>query len=117
MKEGSPVPDAFLTQVIKQRVDKLDCKINGFVMEGYPSSNGQIQSLKDIGIVPSHVVVLEISDSKVFERIEHRRFDPVQGVTYNTAVDPPQDEEVIAWLIQSPEDKHIVVKKRLERYK
>jgi adenylate kinase len=73
--------------------------------------------MKKMGIQPSHVISLEICDSKIYERLEHRRFDPLSGIFYNTSTDPPTDMEIITRLIQSPEDCHPVVKKRLQRYK
>jgi adenylate kinase family enzyme len=63
------------------------------------------------------VICLEISDSKIYERLEHRRFDPLTGTYYNTATHPPTDEAIISRLIQSPEDAHHIVKKRLDRFK
>ena len=38
MKEGAPLPDQYIASIIEERINKLDCKINGFVMEGFPSS-------------------------------------------------------------------------------
>lgn len=41
----------------------------------------------------------------------------MEGVTYDCFASPPTDEEIIGRLIQSPEDKHPVVKKRLEHFR
>ena len=73
--------------------------------------------MKDMGLEPSHIISLELSDLRVYERLENRRFDPLEGIAYNCLVDPPQSTEIVDRLIQSPEDKHQIVKKRLENYK
>ena len=117
MKEGEELPEDFLYSHISQRLAESDCQINGWILEGYPTQKSHIAQLKSMGYHPSHVLSLEIPDSKIYERLEHRRFDPLQGIYYNTSTNPPTDAEVIERLIQSPEDKHPVVKKRLERHK
>mmetsp|Transcript_14264 Transcript_14264/g.15722 ORF Transcript_14264/g.15722 Transcript_14264/m.15722 type:complete len:104 (-) Transcript_14264:189-500(-) len=65
---------------------------------------------------PSLVVILELSESEVFERLENRKLDPVTGKTYDsnhTADDP----EIDARLIGNPEDSHEILQKRLNRWK
>jgi len=90
-------------------LNKLDAKINGWVIEGYPSSSTHLEKLKSFGVKPSHVFCLEISDSRVYERLEHRRFDPQTGVFYNTETHPPDDLKVVKRLIQNPEDSRTIV--------
>jgi hypothetical protein len=52
----------------------------------------------------------------VYEKIEQRRFDPVEGVYYNLLVDEiPEDVE--ARLIQQREHTHPMVKRRLQDYR
>lgn len=111
------MPDEFINKIIKRRISKLDCKINGFILDGYPGSKGQIQFLKDIGLSPSHLIILEIPDFKIYERIENRRFDPVTGKFFNIAVESIKTKEVVERLVHNPEDHHPIVKKRLERFK
>lgn len=72
LKSGDPVPDTFVQDIIKDRLSKLDCKINGYVMEGFPSATQHFQTLKEFGAEPSHIICLELSDSKVYERLENR---------------------------------------------
>lgn len=87
-------------------------------MDGFPSSKEQIHQLQELGVTPSHVILLEISDSKIYERLEYKMFDPVEGVYYNTVSEKPEDEEILKRLIASTEDKaHGVVKKRIKAFK
>lgn len=71
VKKGVPIPDDFMAASIKERIDKEDCQINGWVMEGFPASKSQIALLLGMGVDPSHVITLEINDSKIYERLEH----------------------------------------------
>jgi len=71
VKKGEPIPDDFMAASIKDRIDKEDCQINGWVMEGFPASKSQIALLLGMGVDPSHVITLEINDSKIYERLEH----------------------------------------------
>ena len=38
IKSGEAIPDAFVTNSIKTRLRQLDCKINGFILDGFPAS-------------------------------------------------------------------------------
>ena len=73
--------------------------------------------MKNMGLEPSQIISLELSDLRVYERLENRWYDPLQGVTYDCLENPPQDQDIVDRLIQSPEDKHHVVKQWLEKYK
>jgi hypothetical protein len=48
--------------------------------------------LTELGIVPSLVITLDQSDQSVYEKIEQRRFDPIEGVYYNLLSDDIPEE-------------------------
>jgi len=52
------VPDATVVELVKERIEKPDCKINGFILDGCPTSLEQVQQLAENGIVPSVVIAL-----------------------------------------------------------
>ena len=56
--------------------------------------------------------MLNLGDSVVYERLEHRRIDPDTGKFYNTLINPPEDVEILERLIQKPEYRHEIVKRR-----
>jgi len=45
-----------------------------------------------------------------------RRVDPTTGTHYNLQVNPPRDEATASRLVELPEDKEPIVKKRLEMW-
>lgn len=57
-------------------------------------------------------MTLDQSDSTVYEKIEQRRFDPVEGRYYNLLTDEIP-EEALGRLVHQKEHTHPVVKRRL----
>lgn len=93
------MPDDLVISLVKERLDKTDCKVNGWILDGCPTSLEQLNRLKDFGLTPQLVVALELSDELVYERIEQRRFDPVDGKYYNILKDHELSEEFLNRLI------------------
>ena len=79
IKNGDPVDSQMVQRLISERLAKLDCKINGFILDGAPNDASQIDMIQALGIVPTAILALELNDHVVYERLEHRRFDPLQG--------------------------------------
>lgn len=101
---------------MKTRLEKPDCKINGWILDGCPTTSEQIARLTELGIAPSLVITLDQSDSSVYEKIEQRRFDPVECKQYNLLQDSVE-KEVQARLIHQKEHTHPYVKRRLQEYR
>jgi len=59
MKDKVLIEDNVMNGLIQNRLSQVDCQIQGFVLEGYPKTMGQIVSLKDLYISPNLVVLLE----------------------------------------------------------
>lgn len=53
LDEGEPVSEDIMNQVIEKRIKQGDCKVNGFVLEGYPCSKNQITYIRSWKIKPS----------------------------------------------------------------
>ena len=47
LRDGEPVADEVFNNIIKQRLDQLDVKMNGFVLDGYPLNGEQMRFLLD----------------------------------------------------------------------
>jgi adenylate kinase len=50
---GEPVAEDVMNSVIEKRIKQGDCKVNGFVLEGYPYSKTQITYIRSWKIKPS----------------------------------------------------------------
>ncbi len=105
-----------IIDLVKNRLEKPDCKINGYILDGCPTTTEQIAALNDLGIVPSLVITLDQSDSSVYEKIEQRRFDPIELKHYNLLIDEIP-KEAQSRLIQQREHTHPIVKRRLQEYR
>lgn len=53
------VPDEIICSLIEARIRQSDCKLNGWVLDGFPKTIQQITVLKAMKIKPTRVVVLE----------------------------------------------------------
>ena len=56
---GLEVPDEILLRVIDARLNKSDCRVNGWVLDGFPQSEAQVHLLSSLSIKPSLVAILD----------------------------------------------------------
>lgn len=50
--------DNIVNGLVQSRLSQVDCQLQGFVLEGYPQSFGQVVALKDIYIQPTMIVLI-----------------------------------------------------------
>lgn len=67
------VPDDIIIDLVRERLEKPDCRINGWVLEGCPMTTYQIKQLRELQIVPQVVVAFEMSDASVLERAADKK--------------------------------------------
>eukprot|EP01022_Parablepharisma_sp_SALTPOND_P020172 TRINITY_DN3598_c0_g1_i1.p3 TRINITY_DN3598_c0_g1~~TRINITY_DN3598_c0_g1_i1.p3 ORF type:complete len:529 (+),score=59.77 TRINITY_DN3598_c0_g1_i1:2779-4365(+) len=117
-KKGEIVPDEIVGKLVEARLNQSDCKVNGWVLEGFPLTESQIRILKGAKQTPSLVIGLQLDDDVVYERNEFKKVDPETGLAYNLKEESMKpSEEVLARLVTRECDKHDVVKSRLKRWK
>ncbi|GIQ81984.1 adenylate kinase/UMP-CMP kinase [Kipferlia bialata] len=83
MESGDLVPDDIIIQMVLDRLDRPDVAMHGFILDGFPRNVSQAHCLLDAGIVPTHVLVLEIPEPEVVRRLGGRLVDPQTGDTYH----------------------------------
>lgn len=116
LKEGQLVPESVVIPLIEQRLKQSDCRVNGWVLDGFPQSEAQINLLKSLRIRPSLVCLFEQPEQESLRRLQHRKIDPETGIIYDLDMSPPTEEDVTARLIPMPEDGESVIKQRLQNY-
>lgn len=89
-----------------------DCRVNGWVLDGFPQTEAQINLLKSLKIRPSLVCLFEQPEEESVRRLSNRRVDPSTGAFYNLEINPPRDEATAGRLIEMVEDREQVVKQR-----
>tara|TARA_B100000003_G_scaffold168262_2_gene155026 strand:+ start:213 stop:845 length:633 start_codon:yes stop_codon:yes gene_type:complete len=67
MDAGELVPDDVIIDLIKDRIKQPDA-VNGVMFDGFPRTIPQAEALSEICEV-SHVIAIEVPDSKIVERI------------------------------------------------
>lgn len=117
MKSGALVPDSLIIAMVKNRLEQNDVKEKGWLLDGFPRTKAQAQALQEAGIIPQVMVLLEVPDEVLVERIEGRRNDPVTGKVYHIKFNPPpQDKDVLARLEQRKDDTREAMVSRLATY-
>ncbi|XP_072286576.1 adenylate kinase 8 isoform X2 [Pyxicephalus adspersus] len=100
MTETHEIPDALWVRIIQERLSKVDCVKQGWVLEGFPRTREQGLLLQMSGSSPYHAVVLEAPDIVLIERNMGKRVDPTTGEVYHTSFDWPHDPEVQKKLVE-----------------
>lgn len=122
MDSGRLVPDDLIVKMMAGAVAKAP--ESGYVLDGFPRTVNQAEeldkSLASDGRKIDAVVNLQIDDSIIMERMTGRRSCPKCGAIYHVKNLKPKVEGKCdndgEELMQRPDDKPEVVKKRLETY-
>ena len=70
--------------MVSDRLSKADCRINGWILDGCPMNEEQINQLKELQFNPQLVVLFEEPDESVVEKLEKRPIDPATGTFYES---------------------------------
>jgi adenylate kinase len=115
---GELVPDPLVVEIVKHRLSKRDCR-GGFLLDGFPRTQPQAEALdrvlKAAGQSLDAVVLLEVPDDEVVQRISGRRLDPQTGVIYHVSHNPPP-ADIAGRLTQRSDDNEQTCRARLEKY-
>ncbi|KAG0499090.1 hypothetical protein HPP92_003781 [Vanilla planifolia] len=117
MDNGMLVPDEIVTDMVMTRLSLPDVKERGWLLDGYPRSFSQAQSLQRAKIKPNICILLDVPDEVLIDRCVGRRMDPVTGQIYHLKNHPPVTNEISARLITSPNDTPEKAEARLAIYK
>lgn len=123
MDSGALVPDEVVIGIVEERLQRSDCE-KGFILDGFPRTVGQADSLSRIldhfGKSINHVVSITVDDEELLRRISGRRACEKCGKGYHLIFDPPKDSKVCdacgSALYQRDDDKEETMRKRLVEY-
>jgi adenylate kinase len=112
LDNGDLVPDQIVLSLVEQRLKQSDCRVNGWILDGFPQTDAQINLLKSLKIRPSLVCLFEQPEEESVRRLSQRRVDSQTGIYYNLDINPPKEESVASRLVELHEDKESVVRHR-----
>jgi len=112
LEKGDPIPDEIILRLVDARLRQSDCRVNGWVLDGFPENEAQVNLLRAMRIKPSLVAIFEQPVEESVRRLNNKRVDPTTGIFYNIEVNPPKSEIVNARLVQRKEDEEGNVRKR-----
>lgn len=116
MDEGRLVPDDLVISMLKERIAEDDCVQKGWLLDGFPRTAVQAEALTEANILPDAVVILEVEEDVLIERVVGRRTDPETGKIYHMKFSPPSDPDVIGRLTQRSDDTEEKARVRLDNY-
>jgi adenylate kinase len=123
MQAGELVPDDVVVGIIRERLAEPDAA-RGFLLDGFPRTLEQAAALDDTlkaaGRGLTHVVVLDVPEEELIERLSGRRMCRSCGKGYHVVFDPPKSEGTCdvcgGELYQRADDNEETVRNRLVVY-
>ena len=123
MDAGELVPDSVILGLVREVIE--DSGNSGFIMDGFPrtipQAEGVDRMLREMKKVIDAVVVLDVPNEALVQRLSGRRSCPNCGAVYNVYYDKPKQDEKCdrcgSELVQRADDKRDTVVRRLDVYK
>ncbi len=123
MRRGELVPDRLIIDLVAERLKDKDCE-KGFILDGFPRTVVQAQSLEEIlkkmGIGLDCVLSVQVPDKLIVERLSGRRTCKGCGALYHLVFDPPKVAGICnrcgGELFQRDDDREETIMNRLKVY-
>lgn len=124
MDKGELVPDEVVIGIVKERL-KADDAQNGFLLDGFPRSAVQAESLGEMlageGKTLDLVLNVAVPDEEIIRRLSRRRVCPACNAVYHLDHQPPKVaglcDKCGADVIQRDDDNEATIAHRLEVYR
>ena len=121
MEKGQLVPDDLIIALIEEVMPPE----GGVIFDGFPRTVPQAQALDEMlerkSLRLSKVILFEVDEDTVVERLSGRRTCPSCGAVYHIKFNPPKEDEICdrckSPLVQREDDKEEVVRNRLRVYR
>jgi len=117
MASGKLVPDDVVIKLVKNKLGEESVSEGGWLLDGFPRTVEQAKAMRENNILPDKMIVLDVPEDILVDRITGRRLDPVDNKIYHIKNDPPPSEEVAMRLTIRPDDTKEKLMTRLEAYR
>lgn len=119
MEKGALVPDALIAQMIKDVIAETEGDVT-MLLDGFPRNVAQAEILENTGAPVKSVVLVDVPDEIIADRIAGRRSCPKCKAGYHVKALPPKVEGICdvcgAELVVRKDDNPDTVKDRLVVY-
>jgi len=123
MDRGELVPDQVVIGLVEERLKAEDCR-SGYMLDGFPRTLPQAEALeKLLGRMNKkldHVVLIEVDDEIIVERITGRRSCPKCNRIFHIKFDPPKQGACACGyrgeMVHRADDREDVIRERLRVY-
>jgi adenylate kinase len=124
VESGGLVPDDLVIEMVEGRLSAEDAQ-RGFVLDGFPRTIAQAESLEGAlagqGKTLDAVIVLDLTEEEIVERLSERRTCPECGMNYNMKTQPPAREGFCdkcgGRLVRRADDEPETIRARLRAYR
>jgi adenylate kinase len=118
MAQGQLVPDEIVEEIVRRRLDEHDWNY-GFILDGFPRNRRQAEFFLESFDIDA-VILIDVPDRVVLERIQARRLCERCGLDHNLMFHRPASEGVCdvcgGLLVQRPDDTEVAIRARLGDY-
>jgi adenylate kinase len=123
MDKGELVTDSLILNMMEVRFQEQNCQ-NGFILDGFPRTIAQAEGLDQLFQKTNqkldYVIVIDVNDDEIVERMGGRRMHLESGRVYHIKYNPPKnegkDDITNEPLIIRDDDKEETVRNRLLVY-
>ena len=123
INRGALVPDNIIVRLVAERLKQEDCA-KGFVLDGFPRTIPQAESLEEIlekmGLTLQHVLSVQVPPNVIVERLAGRRTCKNCGALYHLQFDPSTQAGICdrcgGQLFQRDDDREETITARLNVY-
>ena len=118
MSQGQLVSDDIVEEIVRRRLDEHDWNY-GFILDGFPRNRRQAEFLLESYDCDA-VILIDVPDAVVVERIQARRLCERCGLDHNLMFHRPVKDGLCdvcgGTLLQRPDDNEAAVRARLVEY-
>lgn len=123
MNAGGLVPDNVVIGIVRERLQEDDCQ-EGFILDGFPRTRPQADSLKqvlvELGKKLDAVISLQVDTDALVERLTGRRTCSDCGKGFHLRFDPPAEDGSCRYcggkLNQRDDDREETIRNRMKVY-
>ncbi len=121
MSAGELLPDDVIIGIVEERLLKDDTRNRGYILDGFPRTEEQAESLAEITSEQplDRVIDLDVATDVVLERLASRRVCADCGANYSTHTPPKHNwtcDHCGGDVVQREDDTEDAIKRRLDLY-